>query len=90
MTQREGEEGGEVKKGGELNLEWESSHTGKEEVEGVHLSRLRTDTPTIHQIGQTHQTQQTLQTNQKKGGGIQEEEEYKCTCHVYGQTHQYR
>ena len=49
MTQREGEEGGGVKKG-ELNLEWESSHTGKEVVEGVHLSRLRTETPTIHQI----------------------------------------
>ena len=63
MTQREGEEG----EGGELNLEWESSHTGKEEVEGVHLSRLRTDTPTIHQERLTHQNQQSHQTN-KKGG----------------------
>ena len=120
-----GRRGRRSEKGGELNLEWESSHTGKEEVEGVHLSRLRTDTPTIHQKRQTHQNQQTHQTNKKGGGEFKkkkstsapvtsmdrhtstgkdpkqrkkernrpktrrEKREYKCTCHVYGQTHQY-
>jgi len=92
-------------------------------VEGVHLSRLRTDTPTIHQIelnkkggeqlkstggrcachvsGKKSKNnnpkpqkkkQQDKQNSKGKATGVSAKvsEEYKCTCHVYGQTHKYR